>query len=190
VRKKRKRGLPTAEVEVYDFRGLSAAVRRVRDAHGLTQEAFAQRIGTAAMTISHFETGRYAPRDPLILTSLEKAAEHVNLHSEAALFKNAAIPAMKKRVMPAYYAPYHSLQETNLMLALRLTFEHFREDVPAVEKALAQALRIVNEVRESRANRRDYGALNFLVLEKEASDYVRRTRRQGPQPKRGKDQSK
>ena len=76
------------------------------------------------------------------------------------------------------------------MLALRLTFEHFREDVPAVEKALAQALRIVNEVRESRANRRDYGALNFLVLEKEASDYVRRTRRQGPQPKRGKDQSK
>jgi transcriptional regulator with XRE-family HTH domain len=51
---------------------LCAAVKRVREAYGDTQERFARRVGIAVMTVSHFETGRTEPRDPRVLLNLAK----------------------------------------------------------------------------------------------------------------------
>jgi transcriptional regulator with XRE-family HTH domain len=131
---------------------LSAAVRRVRDAYGDTQEQFARRLGVAVMTVSHFETGHSEPRHPRLLDALSALARHRNLESEGDLFAQASLASARVTVSSMFGALPPSIQipqEWRLMYALKLTRNFFPEELPAIQKAAAKALAIIDEVLET-----------------------------------------
>ncbi len=43
-------------------------IRRLREAHGLTQSALGERIGVSRQTVNSLETGKYDPSLPLAFT--------------------------------------------------------------------------------------------------------------------------
>ncbi len=69
---------------------LCAAVRRIREARGWSQERMARETNIATQTISRFELGKAEPRDYLVLSSLADAAAAAGLDAEKHLFRQAA----------------------------------------------------------------------------------------------------
>jgi transcriptional regulator with XRE-family HTH domain len=69
-----------------DLPELCVAVRKLRAAAGLSQEAMGQRVGLALQTVYRFEAGLQTPRDYGVLTRLRDCAMALGLTEEANLF--------------------------------------------------------------------------------------------------------
>lgn len=68
---------------------LGAAVKRVREKYGESQEQFGKRVALALMTISRFERGAAVPSNIGVLAKLAVAAHEKGLTAEAKLFERA-----------------------------------------------------------------------------------------------------
>ncbi len=128
---------------------LCAAVKRVREEYGDTQERFARRLGVAVMTVSKYETGRAEPRDSDTLLSLCVLASDKGLTDEKHLFHNAYEEFARAR-NPDFdrnvAQRIGSLREWRLSFAARLAILYFPEIATALERAAGPALAIIDNV--------------------------------------------
>src|SRR5215471_7932516 len=68
---------------------ISIAVKTVREACRVSQEAFAQQLRTTATSVSRIERGLQTPASFDVLNRLEGIARDLGLNEEAALFDSA-----------------------------------------------------------------------------------------------------
>src|SRR5215471_2907074 len=119
---------------------IALAVKAVREACRISQEAFAQQLGTTATSISRIERGLQTPASFDTLNRLEKAARDLGLTEEAGLFDEAR-SALR---FTAYRSPErhddaaltYPLPQWRLALAARIAAAYFPERLPAIEEAL------------------------------------------------------
>src|SRR5215467_4848183 len=117
---------------------ISLAVKAVREASRISQEAFAQRLGTTATSISRIERGLQTPASFDALNRLEKMARDLGLTKEAGLFDEAR-SALR---FTAYRSPerqdaglVYPLPQWRLAIAARIAAAYFPEHLPAIENA-------------------------------------------------------
>lgn len=161
---------------------LCAAVKRIREAYGDSQDRFARRVGVVTMTISKFETGRSEPREPRVLLNIatvggQKArysddpAEKRRLDDDARLFWDAyadyeRIKQTDRRVgeLESFEPAIRSMREWRLSCAARLAVQYFPEAVAAMEKAAGAAIGIIDDV----LSKADENQIDYARFEREA----------------------
>jgi transcriptional regulator with XRE-family HTH domain len=127
---------------------LSQAVRSTRESYGDTQEQFAHRVGVVLMSISRFETGKAEPRDPRVLRRLADVARDKGLREAEELFRQPLKDTEVHGENYLFEMP-RSLAHWRYLAALRLAMTQSAGSqpvLPALEKALAAPLEIVDEV--------------------------------------------
>jgi transcriptional regulator with XRE-family HTH domain len=128
---------------------IALAVKAVREACHISQEALAQQLGTTATSISRIERGLQTPASFAVLNRLEKIARDLELTDKAGLFDEAR-SALR---FTAYRSPerqdvgpVYPLPQWRLAIAARIAAAYFPQDLPAIESALRPAIQIVDEV--------------------------------------------
>src|SRR5215471_5454517 len=147
---------------------IALAVKAVREACRISQEAFAQQLGTTATSISRIERGLQTPASFDTLNRLEKAARDLGLTKEAALFDEAR-SALR---FTAYRSPErqdaglgYQLPQWRLAIAARIAAAYFPERLPAIEEALRPAIELVDEVlRSTDEDEIDYSRMDREVF--------------------------
>jgi transcriptional regulator with XRE-family HTH domain len=172
---------------------LCAAVKRIRNFFGDSQEAFGRRAGVALMTICKFETGRAEPRDPRVLLNIaEVAGQHrkylLEHGDDEIIFSDDPVRILgeNEQLFRAAYAAYERTQQINrrvgeleavalsafrsvrewrLACASRLAVLYFPEQVAAMEQAAGAAIAIIDEVlSQADENQIDYARFEREVF--------------------------
>jgi transcriptional regulator with XRE-family HTH domain len=142
---------------------MCAAIRRVREASGLTQQAFAQKLGTGLMTLSKWETGKHKPRSPQVFRLLWGLAGKAGLAEEQVLFEQHMGPlppfpqgvedkSLDHRIFEELgidAAPIMrllSIAEWHQMYAMRIASAYLPEVSNAVMDALRPALDLLKQI--------------------------------------------
>ena len=130
---------------------ISDAVRRLRIAFGETQQRFAERLGTALITVTRWETSR-PPTTDSALDQLEKLARDKGLEEYAEVFKSARTDRSRAaRLRTAAVAPLalQNEQETNWCSALLRAMrnpQQYAPELQTIESALSRPLADIEEV--------------------------------------------
>jgi transcriptional regulator with XRE-family HTH domain len=155
---------------------LCAAVKRVRQVYGESQQRFAERLGVSLVSVNRWELGHQEPGDLVVLLKLQRSAWLRRLEKEANLFAEAVqksfepyatispsilevihlgSPSEAELEVHSHSAKFHRLQEQlpalrewRLRLAARLAVLSFPELLPQMEKAAAPVLRLIDEKLE------------------------------------------
>jgi transcriptional regulator with XRE-family HTH domain len=142
-----------------------------------SQETFARRLNTTAMTISRIERGQQVPTDFHLLNAFEQLARDLGLTKEARLFDQARsgvrFRAYQSPVKTAESAP---LPQWRLAIAARVAAIYFPESVPEIERALGPALGVVDTVLRN-TNQLDFRRLEreiFSCAEKQTLEQLKR----------------
>jgi transcriptional regulator with XRE-family HTH domain len=160
---------------------LCLAVRRTRQALHLTQDAFAQQIGTAVMTLSKWERGVHQPTDPAALLRLRQAAASAGLAAEQKLFDESLPPfpegivdqSIDHRILgavgygSALVMHLGSISEWHEMFAHRLANAYLPEVANAMRDAAAPALELLKAIIAEEApedSKLDIAFFNRLAL--------------------------
>ena len=168
---------------------LCAAVKHVRQVYGESQQDFAKRLGVSLVSVNRWELGHQEPGDLVVLLKLQRCAWLRRLEKEATLFAEAVQKSFEpyETISPSILevlqlgfpneaeleVPSHStkllrlqeqlpaLREWRLRLAARLAVSSFPELIPAMEKAAAPVLRLIDErlERVDEAKGFDFAAL-------------------------------
>jgi transcriptional regulator with XRE-family HTH domain len=153
---------------------MALAVKAVREASRISQEAFAQQIGTTATSISRIERGLQTPASFDTLNRLEKVARDLGLAQEAGLFDEARSALRFTAYRPPEHHgdadPTYPLPQWRLGLAARLAAAYFPERLPAIEEALRPAVEIVDEVLRST----NESEIDYAQMEREAFSRAKR----------------
>src|SRR5215469_9042960 len=129
---------------------ICAAVKRIREASGLSQERFGRSLDLAVMTISRFENGHQIPSDLEVLTGLHNAAAKLGLEQERDLF--AEILTDRSRYRDKIIVPLeHSPVLWRWMQVVRVAMLIEPKRMGAIESAITavvnpKAISLVDEV--------------------------------------------
>jgi transcriptional regulator with XRE-family HTH domain len=123
------------------------AIRNVRKVTGKSQEAFAQDIECASMTLSRFENG-VVPRDRAVLGRLRAVAADAGCSLEEKVFFDAlmALPGGPSRFESSVMIPTHTPLQWRLMQAARIAMNFFPDVAVAMQEAGRPALDLVDEI--------------------------------------------
>jgi transcriptional regulator with XRE-family HTH domain len=154
---------------------LSLATARLRESLKVSQEAFARALGVTSTSVSRWERG-LPPGDFQVLNGLWRIARDLGLTAETELFdqaRNAArltaykgsaarlVASTGKLIDPGLLTPEYqaaaqanfddpnpgcSLPQWRVMIAARLMMMYYPVSVVGLERVLAPALQIVDEV--------------------------------------------
>jgi transcriptional regulator with XRE-family HTH domain len=165
---------------------LCAAVRRIRNATGDTQEKFAQRIGVAVMTISRFETARQVPRHFRVLSELRDVARAAGLDVEESILSGVLTEHPSSSLgQPQEFVTF-TPAEWRLMHAARIAVRFYPETARAIEEAAAPTLALVDEILRYARPDRVLTAGFYMAMEdqldelaeRRSFEYLRRERNQ------------
>lgn len=156
-----------------DVPEICAAVRRIRQVAGWSQERMARETGIASQTISRFELGKQVPRQSEVLRSLIDAAGDAGLVDEeqlftAALAERESWPGSERpspRITNETYTPH----EWRLMQTARIAINYFPETVHLIEEAAAPALELVDQIMASAGTEGQLDARFYRDLEQQLS---------------------
>jgi transcriptional regulator with XRE-family HTH domain len=145
---------------------LCAAVKELRKGYGDSLEQFSRRLAISITSASRFELGKAVPKDPVVLLKLARAAADKGLSELQELFEQASREAGRggtldilrqgyEQDMLAVRGPEQFLLEPRTLAhirylaALRLAVVYSPETLPALERALAAELEIVDEALQT-----------------------------------------
>jgi transcriptional regulator with XRE-family HTH domain len=160
------------------------AIRRVREASRLTQQAFAEKLGTAVMTLSKWENGIRQPRDPEVFRRLWGLAATAGLAVEQKLFEEriGGRPPFPEGIQDisldqklfaeatsssALVMRMLTRSEWRLMYGFRLANGYLPQVANAVQDALRPALELLDEIIREEApadSKLDVAFYNRLAL--------------------------
>lgn len=146
---------------------LGDAIRRVRQACGWSQQALAEKLGTAVMTLSKWERDLFRPRNAAVLRLLRSFAYDAQLAKEEKQFSEALKTATNSPISARFEPQAPSPLEWRMMQMARLIVDYFPELLPAFEAAAGPVAALVDEVMaEVNVGERRVSVQFYLDLER------------------------